>query len=140
MDQADTLGPYTYSAEGIASDTGIAPSRTSDFHSEDMDTTAQPSEVESCSDRPINSQDTRYAHSGPDSDWGDGESEAAKHCCMYPKILPYLIPTPTQIQNRWYREEDLMDPCEAASPTYRVGKSNTDGSIGGDKGHPLPPK
>ncbi len=133
MDQADTLGHGTYSDGGIASDTGVASSTTSDFQSEDMDTTAQPSEVESCSDRPMNSQDIRYARSGPDSDWGDGESEPAKHRHMYPKILPYLIPTPTQIQNRWYREKDLMDPCEAASPACRVGRPNTDRSIGGDR-------
>ncbi len=52
MDQADTLGHGAYSAGGIASDTGDAPGRMSDFQSEDMDTTAQPSEVESYSDRP----------------------------------------------------------------------------------------
>ncbi len=88
----------------------------------------------------MNSQDARYTRSGPDSDWGDGESKASKCRCMFPKILPYLIPTPTRIQNRWFLEDDLMDPREAASPMHRVGRPNTDGSVGGDKGHPLPPK
>ncbi len=31
-----------------------------------------------------------------------------------------------------------MDPREVASPVRRVGRPNI--SIGGDKGHPLPPK
>ncbi len=97
MDQTDTLDHGTYSAGGIASDTGAAPGRISD---EDMDTTAQPSEVESYPDRPMDSQDARCARSGPDSDWGDGESEVVKCRHMYSKILPYLIPTPTWIQNR----------------------------------------
>ncbi len=59
MDQADTLGHGNYSAGGIAADTGAAPGRISDFQSEDMHTTAQPSEVESYSDRPMTSQDAR---------------------------------------------------------------------------------
>ncbi len=33
-----------------------------------------------------------------------------------------------------------MDPREVASPACRVGWPNVDGSIGGDKGSPLPPK
>ncbi len=70
MDQAETLGHGTHSAGSIASDTGATPGRISDFQSEDMDTTAQPSEVESYSDQPMTSQDVRYACSHPDSDWG----------------------------------------------------------------------
>ncbi len=71
---------------------------------------------------------------------GYGESEVSKRHSMYPKILPYLIPTADRVQNLWYREEDLMDPCRVASPACRVGRPNTDGSIGGDKHCPLPPK
>ncbi len=140
MDQANTLGHEKYSAGGVASDNGAAFGRISDFQSEDLDTTAQPSEVESYSDRAMTSQDALYTHSGPDSDWDDGESEASKRCRMYPKILPHLISTADQVQNQWHREEDLMDPRRVASPAGRVGRPNTDGSIGGDKGHPLPPK
>ncbi len=138
MDQADTLGHRAYSAGGAVSDASTAPGRISDFQSEDMDTTAQPSEVESYSDRPMTSQDARFCHSGPDSDWGEGESEVSRHRRQYPKILPYVIPT-EQVQNRWYQGEDLMDPRKVASPACRVGRPNVDGSIGGDKGHPLPP-
>ncbi len=139
-DQTDTLGHGSYPDGGITSDNGAAPGRISNFQSEDMDTTAQPSEVESYSEGPMDGQDAWYACSSPDSDWGDGESETAKHHRMYPKILSYMIPTPTETENRWYREEDLMDPREAAPPACRVGRPNTDGSIGRDKGHPLPPK
>ncbi len=88
----------------------------------------------------MTSQDAQYARSGPDSDWGNRKSEASKGRCMYPEILPYLIPTADHVHNRWYREEDLMDPRSVASPAHRVGRPNTDGSIGIDKGHPLPPK
>ncbi len=50
-------------------------------------------------------------------------------CTLYMKIQPYVIPTPSGIDNRWYQEEDLMDPREVASPapilmlkrTRRVG-------------------
>ncbi len=101
---------------------------------------AHPSEVESYSDRPMDSQDSRYIRSGPDSDWGDGESEMAKRRRLYPKILPYVIPTPTGVDNMWFREEDLIDPREVASPAHRVGRPNVDRSIGKDKGNPLPLK
>ncbi len=94
----------------MASDTGAAPERISGFQSKEMDTTAQPSEVESYSDRPMESQDTRYICSGPDSDWGEGESETAKRRQLYPKVQPYAILTPSRIDNGWYQEEDLMDP------------------------------
>ncbi len=50
MDQADTLGHGTYSVGGIASDTGPATGRISDFQSEDMDTTEQRSQIERYSD------------------------------------------------------------------------------------------
>ena len=140
MDQDDILGHGTYLDRGLASDTGAAPGRISDFQSEEMDTTAQPSEVESYSDWPMESQDVRYTRNGPDSNWGKGESETAKRRRMYPKIQPYVIPIPSGIDNGRYREEDLMDPREVASPAHRVGWPNVDGSIGGDKGSPLPTK
>ncbi len=140
MDQDDVLGHDTYPDRGLPSDTGVAPERISDLYSEEMDTTAQPSEVESYSDRPMKSQDARYARSGPDSDWGEGESETARCRRLYPKIQPYVIPAPSGIDNGWYREEHLMDPREVASPARRVGRPNVDRFIGGDKGSPLPPK
>ena len=74
MDQDHVLGHDTYPDRGLASDTGVAPGRISDFQSEEMDTTAQPSEVESYSDLPMETQ----ARNGPDSDWGEGESEMAR--------------------------------------------------------------
>ena len=49
MDQDDVLGHDTYLDGGLVSDTGIASGRVADFQSEDMDTTAQPSEAESYS-------------------------------------------------------------------------------------------
>ncbi len=67
MGQDDELGHGKYPDRGLTSDTGATPGRISDFHSEEMDTTAQPSEVESYSNRIIESQDMRYAHSGLDS-------------------------------------------------------------------------
>ncbi len=140
MDQEDVLGHDTYLDGGLASDTGAAPGRISGFRSEEMDTTAQPLEVESYSDRPMESQDARYARSGPDYDWGERESETARHRQLYPKIQPYVIPTPSGIDNGWYQEEDLMDPREVALPARSVGRPNVNGSIGGDKGSYLPPK
>ncbi len=64
----------------------------------------------------------------------------ARHHRLYPKIQPYVIPTPTGTNDGWYQWEDLMDPREVASPARSVGRPNIDGSIGGDKGHSLPPK
>ncbi len=57
MDQDDVLGHGNYPDRGLASDTGAAPGRVSDFQSEEMDTTVQPLEVESYSYWPIESQD-----------------------------------------------------------------------------------
>ncbi len=62
-DQDDILGHDTYLDRGLASDTGAAPGRTSDFKSEEMDTMAQPSEVESYSDRLMEIQDAWYDRS-----------------------------------------------------------------------------
>ncbi len=140
MDQDDILGRDTYLDGGLASDSGVAHERISGFQSEEMDTTAQPSGAESYSDRPMGSQDVRYDCSLPDSDWGQGESEMAKRHRLYPKVWPYVIPTPSGIDNGWYQEEDLMDPREVALPARRVGRPNVDGSIGGDRVNPLPPK
>ena len=140
MDQDDVLGCDTYLDRGSASATGAAPERINDFQSEDMETMAQPSGAESYSDRPMESQDARYARSSPDSDWGKGENETAKRCRLYPKVRPYVIPTPSGIDNGCYQEEDLMDPREVTLPAHRVGRPNVDGSIGGDQVHPLPPK
>ncbi len=99
MDQDDVLGHDTYLDRDLASDTGAAPGRISGFHSEEMDTTAQPSEVESCSDRPMESQDAQYIRSGPDSNWGEGESEMARRRRLYPKVPPYVIPVPPRINS-----------------------------------------
>ncbi len=140
MNQDDPLSHGTYPDRGLASDTGAAPGRLNDFQSEDMDTTAQPSEVESYSDRPMESQDAQYTRRVHGGTEGDGESEMAKRRRLYPKISPYMIPTPTGVDNRWYQEEDLMNPREVAPPSCRVERPNVDGSIGGDNGHPLPAK
>ncbi len=132
MDQDNILGHDTYLDRGLASDTGAASGRASDFQSEEMDTATQPSEVESYSDRPRESQDAWYTRNGPDSNWGEGESETARHRRLYPKIQPYVIPTPSGIDNGGCQEEDLMDPREVASPVCRVGRPNIDGSVGSD--------
>ncbi len=121
MDQDNVLGCDTYLDGGLVSDPGVAPERITSFQPKEMDTTAQPSGAESCSDRPRESQDTRYGRSVPDSDWGDGESETAKRRRLYPKVWPYIFPTPPGIDNGWYQEEDLMDPREVALPARRVG-------------------
>ncbi len=92
MDQDDVLGRDTYLDGGLASDTGAAPGRINDFQFEDMDTTAQPSGAESCSDGPRESQDARCVRSGTDSGWGEGENEMAKRCRLYPKVRPYDVP------------------------------------------------
>ncbi len=68
-----------------------------------------------------------------------GASEAAKRRRMYPKIMPYIIPTPTGVENRWFPQEDLMDPREVASPACRVGRPNIDRSIGETRGTPCLP-
>ncbi len=93
MDQDDVLGCGTYLDGGLASDTGVAPGRLTDFQSDDMDTTAQPSGAESCSELPMESQDVRTAvailnphgepgcaHSrgNPEPTWGEGENETPK--------------------------------------------------------------
>ncbi len=78
MDQDNVLGRDTYLDGGLASDTGVAPRRVTDFQSEDMDTTAQPSEAESYSGRPMESQDARHSRGNPDPTWGEGENEVAQ--------------------------------------------------------------
>ncbi len=55
MDQDDILGHETHPDRGLVSDTGAAHGRISDLQSEEMDTTVQPSEVESYSNRPMDS-------------------------------------------------------------------------------------
>ncbi len=65
MDQSDPLGHGIHSAGGAVSNASAALSGMSDFQPEDMDTTAQPSEVVSHSDLPTTSQDTRSHCSGP---------------------------------------------------------------------------
>ncbi len=72
MDQDDVLGHDAYLDGSSASDAGVAPGRTNEFQSEDMDTTAQPSGAESCSDLPMESQDVRFARGGPDPNCGEG--------------------------------------------------------------------
>ncbi len=140
MDQDDILGRDTYLDGGSASDTGIAPERINGFQSKDMDTTAQPSGAESYSDPLMESQDTRYACSSPESDWGEGENEAAKRRQLYLQVQPYAISVPPGIDNGSYLMEDLMDPRDVASPACRVGRPNVNSSIGGDKRHSLHPE
>ena len=52
MDQDDVLGRDTYLDGGLASDPGMASGRMTDFQSEDMDTTAQPSGAETTLSQP----------------------------------------------------------------------------------------
>ena len=59
MDQSDMPGHGIHSAGGAASNANAVLGGTSDFQSEVMDTTAQPSEAESHSDLPTANQDTR---------------------------------------------------------------------------------
>ncbi len=80
MDQDDVLGRDTYLGGGITSDIGGASRRITDFQSEEMDTTAQPSGAESCSDQPMESQDARRSRGDPAPTWGEGASEAARRC------------------------------------------------------------
>ncbi len=99
MDQDDVLGRDTYPDGGLASDPGMASRRMTDFQSEDMDTTAQRSGAESCSGRPMGSQDARHSRDNPDPTWGEGENETAKCRRLYPKIRPYAVPTPVRIDS-----------------------------------------
>ncbi len=139
MDQDDVLGRDMYLDGGLTSDPGMASGRMTDFQSEDMDTTAQPSGAESYSEWPMESQDARHSRDNPGPTWGEGENETAKRRRLYPKVRPYAVPTPARIDSGWYQGEDVMDPSEVASPAPRVGRPNVDGSIGGDQGNALPP-
>ncbi len=78
MDQDNVLGRNYLFGRGLTSDPGMASGRMTDFQSEDMDTTAQPSGAESYSERPMESQDARHSHGNPDPTWGEGENETAK--------------------------------------------------------------
>ncbi len=109
------------------------------YQSEDMDTTAQPSEAESYSGRPMESQDARHHRGNPDPTWGEGENEMAKRRRLYPKVRPYTVHAPQRVDNGWYQGEDVMDPNEVAPPARKVGQPNVDGSIGGDPRNALPP-
>ncbi len=139
MDQDDVLGHDTYLDGGSASDTGVASRRVADSQSEDMDITAQPSEPESYSGRPMETQDARRSRDNPGPAWGEGENETAKRRRLYPKVRPYAVPAPARVDSGWYQGEDVMDPSEVASPACRVGQPNVDGSIGGDQRNALPP-
>ncbi len=69
MDQSDTLDHGIHPAGGAVRVASAALGGISDFQSEDIDTTAQPSEAERHSDKPMTSQNTWFHHSGPpDSD------------------------------------------------------------------------
>ncbi len=103
MDQDDVLGHGTYLDGGLASDTGVAPGRITDFQSEDMDTTAQPSGAESYSEQPMGSQDLRHSRGNPDPIWGEGENETAKCHRLHPKVRPYTVPAPARIDDGWYQ-------------------------------------
>ena len=133
MDQGKVLGHDTYLDGGSASDTGIAFRWKADSQSEDMDITAQHSEPESYSGRPMESQDARHNRANPDPMWGEGENETAKRRRLYPKVWPYTVPAPQRVDNGWYQGEDVMDPSEVAPAACRVGQLNVDSSIGGDQ-------
>ncbi len=139
MDQDKVLGHDTYLDGGSASDTGMASRRLADSQSKDMDITAQPSEPESYSGWPMESQDAWHNRGNPDPTWGEGENETAKRHRLYPKVRPYAVPAPARVDSGWYQGEDVMDPSEVASPACRVGQPNIDGSIGGGQRNALPP-
>ncbi len=142
MDQSDNLGHGVQSTGGTVSDASVAPGGGSDLPSEEMDTTAQPSETESHSSLPTTSQGARSHRSGPfDYGWGGGEEdEMSRRHRLYLKVLPYMVPHVAMVQNGWYQGEDCMNPTEVAPSVCRPGKPNMDGSIGGHKAHPLPPR
>ncbi len=139
MDQDEVLGHDTHLDWGSTSDAGLAFGQRADSQSKDMDITAQPSEAESFSGRPMESQDARHHSDNPGPMWGEGENETAKRRRLYPKVRPYAIPALQRVDNRRYQGEDVMDPTEVAPPACRVGQPNVDGSIGGDQRHPLTP-
>ncbi len=124
MDQDNVLGHDTYLDGGLVRDPGMASGRMTDFQSEDMDMTAQPSGAESYSEQPMESQDARHSRGNPDPTWGEGENETAKCRRLYPKVWPYIVPVPQRIDSGWYQGEDLMDPGEVASLARRVGRPN----------------
>ncbi len=136
MDQTEGLGHGVHPTGSPLSDVSVIPGGVSDLPSEDMNTTAHPSESESHSSQPTTSQGARHSQSGPrDSAWGEEGDEASQHCCLYPKTRPYVIPQISRVSSGWYDEEECLDPTEVASPFRRVGKPNLHGSIGGHKAH-----
>ncbi len=66
MDQDEVLEHDTYLDGGSTSDAGMVFGQRVDSQSKDMDITAQPSEAESYSGRPMESQDARHHHGHPD--------------------------------------------------------------------------
>ncbi len=118
MDQDEVLEPDTYLDGGSASDAGMAFGQKVDSQSEDMDITAQPSEAESYSGRPMERQDARHHCDNPGSTWGEGENETAKRRRLYPKVWPYTTPAPQDVANRWYQGEDVMVPNEMPPPLH----------------------
>ena len=113
MDQSDTLGHGVQPTGDLARNASAVLGGMSDFQSEDMDTTAQPSEAESHSDIPTTNQDARSHQVGPpDSAWGEGESETSQCHRQYPTIPPHLVSGGEMVENRWYEGEYIMDPRE----------------------------
>ncbi len=100
MDQDEVLGHDTHLDWGSTSDAGLAFGQRADSQSKDMDITAQPSEAESFSGRPMESQDAWHHRDNPGPTWGEGENEAAKRRRLYPKVRPYTIPAPQGVDNR----------------------------------------
>ncbi len=139
MDQDETLDHGVPLDEGLASEVGLAFGQRTDSQSEDMDVTNRYSESEGLSGLHMETLDARYGRGNPEPTWGEGENEAAKRRCLYPKVRPYTVPVQQDINNGWYQGEDMMDPNDAAPPAHRVGLPNVDGSIGGDQRHALPP-
>ena len=59
-----------------------------DSQSEDVDITAEHSEPEGYSGRPMESQDARHHRDNPDPTWGEGENETANRRRLYLKVQP----------------------------------------------------
>ena len=116
MDQDEVLEQDTYLDGGSTSDAGMAFGQRVDSQSEDMDITAQPSEAESSSGRPMESQDARHHRGHPDPTWCEEENETAKRRRLYPKLQLYTVPAPQEVDSGWYQGEDVMDPNEVPPP------------------------
>ncbi len=130
MDKSDKLGHGVQPTRGAVSDASMPTGGVSDLPSEDMDTTAQPSELESHSSFPSTSQDARSHRSGPVWLCVGGRRRRGIQASSIPQGITLC----------WHQGDYYMDPTEVAPSVGRVGRPNSDASNGGHKCHPLPPR